>query len=407
MAELREQIEALPGMDVLLPALQDQPRSFLVGGAVRDLLRGVDAVDLDLAVEGDAPATARAIAERLGGEAVEHDRFGTATLRAPSVTADLATTRRESYPAPGALPEVEPAPIGEDLSRRDFSVNAMAAGLTGDDLGVLHDPHGGRADLEGGIIRILHSRSFVDDPTRVLRAIRYEVRLGAKLDPITEELALTAIATGALRTVSGTRIREELVAIFNEQEMPAIVARISELRLDRALWPCLMCDPDRSASTALAAAETGADRVLALFATMIAPDADACHRWLDRLGFHRHDRDRIARAAATGPHLSHRLEADMKPSELYRLLHVEPLEALALALAFGAPGEAVLRYLTDVRNTRLAISGGDLIASGVPESPAIGEALEETLLRKLDGEVDGRDEELKLALDLARARARA
>src|SRR5213592_1786444 len=160
----------LPGMDRLLPALEGLPPAYLVGGAVRDLLLGADSVDLDVAIEGDAPVLAWELAERLGGLATTHERFGTATVRAGDLVFDLATTRRERYERPGALPEVEPAPLTDDLARRDFTINAMAVGLTGADVDVLHDPQHGREDLHAGRVRVLHPRSFLDDPTRLLRA---------------------------------------------------------------------------------------------------------------------------------------------------------------------------------------------------------------------------------------------
>ena len=157
-------------MERLLPALDGLAPSYLVGGAVRDLLRGADAVDLDVAVDGDARSVARALAERLGGTAREHERFRTATVRADDLSVDLATTRRESYPEPGVLPLVEEAGLGDDLARRDFTINAMALGLSGDDLGHLYDPREGLTDLDEGVVRVLHDGRFRDDPTRLLRA---------------------------------------------------------------------------------------------------------------------------------------------------------------------------------------------------------------------------------------------
>ena len=399
---LREKIESIPGMGALLPALEGLPPVYLVGGAVRDLLRDVQPLDLDVAVEGDAVDVAETVAERLDGEVQGYDRFGTATVVAPGLAVDFARTRRERYTAPGALPEVEPAPLEEDLRRRDFTINAMAAGLSHDRLGELIDPLGGQDDLEARIIRVLHNESFLDDPTRLLRAVRYEARLDAAMEEDTEELALEAIGGGALGTVSGTRVRAELVFLLEEPEMPAAVARICGLGIDNHLYPCLRCDPDRAASAALGAAEVGAERSLAVLATLIAPDADALHPWLDRLAFSRPERERVARAALTGPHLAHRLRADMSDSEVHALLHGEPVEALAVALAWGAPGDPVLRYVRDLRGAALEITGTDLIAEGVPESRVVGEALEETLRRKLDGEVHGRDEELRVALAVAR-----
>ena len=380
-------LEAVAGLGELLPALEGLAPAYLVGGAVRDLLRGADHVDLDVAVEGDALAVARTLAERLGGVAVEHDRFGTATVTAPELTFDLATTRRERYPAPGALPEVEPAPLAADLARRDFTVNALALGLSSGDRGRLHDPHGGRDDLERGIVRVLHDRSFIDDPTRLLRALRYEARLGGRLDAHTEDLASDAIADGALATVSGARIRDELLDLLRE---PAAIARMHEIGLDRALQ--LRADPDVVASAQLASAETGADPVLAALAAM-APEA------LDELQLNRDTYNRVATAVTAAPRLVRELQGT-SASQTYDLLHGLPAEALALALALGAPGEPILRYVADLAHVRLAITGDDLIAAGVPQSPAIGAALRETLRRKLDGEVSGRDEELRLALSL-------
>ena len=402
MSDLRERIEALPGMDVLLPALEGLPPAYLVGGAVRDLLRGADAVDLDVAVEGDAREVARAVAERVRGSHVEHERFGTATVFSPRLSVDFATTRRERYAEPGALPDVEPAALADDLVRRDFTINAMAAGLSGDDLGVLHDPHGGREDLGEGVVRVLHERSFIDDPTRLLRALRYEARLRGRLDPDTERLAREAIGAGAMDTVSGPRVRDELIDLLREPEAPAALERMRELGLDRALHPRFAVDPDAAASAAAVSIETGADPALAALAMLVAPNSTALMDWLERLALGRSAYDRVARAAIVGPRVAGELRPDMPASRIHALLDGAPPELLAVALAGGAPGEPVLRYLADLRDVRLDITGDDLIAAGIPESPAIGRALGETLRCKLDGEVSGREQELELALRVAR-----
>src|SRR5206468_3185399 len=153
---------------------------------------------------------------------------------------------------------------------------------------------------------------------------------------------------------------------------------------------------------ALAAGETGADRALSVLASLLVGDADALHPWLDRLAFARPARERVARAALTGPQLAHRLRRDMPDSDIHAALHDEPVEALAVALAWGAPGEPILRYVSSLRGAALEITGADLIAAGVPESQALGEALEETLRQKLDGRVSGPEEELRVALAVAR-----
>ena len=399
---LAERVRKLPGMAELLPALRGLPPAYLVGGAVRDMLRGAESVDLDIAVEGDAVAVARTLAERLGGEAREHERFGTATVRAGGVTADLATTRRERYERPGALPVVEPAPLADDLVRRDFTINAMAVGLSEDDVGELHDPHGGRTDLESGVVRVLHERSFIDDPTRLLRALRYEARLGMRMDARTEELARTAAADGALETVSGPRIRDELMDLLRELEAPSALEHARELEIDSALHPSLAAEPELAAAAALGAAETGADRGLAALATLVARAPDELEPWVESLALARAERDAVMAAARHAAGLLSSLQGEVPDSVVHTLLRGEPPETLAVALALGAPGGPIHRYLADLRGVRLEVTGDDLLAAGIPPSPAVGRALEETLRRKLDGEVGGRDEELALAIEVAR-----
>jgi tRNA nucleotidyltransferase (CCA-adding enzyme) len=401
--DLRERIRRLPAMERLLPALAGLPPVYLVGGAVRDLLRGADAVDLDLAVEGDARSVGRTLADRLGGVVREHERFGTATVREPELVFDLATTRTESYGEPGALPHVEAATLDEDLRRRDFTINAMAVALFGDDLGHLYDPYGGLADLEAGIVRILHPDSFFDDPTRLLRAVRYETRLGFNMDEDSERAARVAVAEDALSTVSGARVRDELMDLLAEHEAPAAVERLRELGLDRALHPALEPDPELVASASLGAAAIGTDRGIASLAALVAGDIERLDPWVAGLQLEARERDAVARAARVAPQIVRELRArEHVPSELRDLLGDEPPEALALALALGAPSEPILRWATDLSGVRLEIGGADLLAAGIPEGPAVGRALDETLRRKLDGLVQGRDDELRTALELAR-----
>jgi tRNA nucleotidyltransferase (CCA-adding enzyme) len=401
--ELRERIRRLPGMERLLPALGDLPPTSLVGGAVRDLLRGARHIDIDIAVEGDARSAARALADRLHGTLREHQRFGTATVSAEGLSFDLATTRTEVYSEPGALPTVFAATLADDLRRRDFAINAMAVALSRDDLGHLYDPCGGLADLRAGTVRILHSGSFLDDPTRLLRAVRYEARLGFAMDEDTERAARAAIAEEAMSTISGARVRDELMDLLAELDAPSAVERMRDLGLDRAMHPALDPDPELVASASLGAAAIGADRALAALAALCATAPEELDLWVAGLHLEARDRDAVSRAARVARRLAAQLASrDLTPSELRALVAGEPPEALALALAMGAPTEPILRWVTELGAVRLEISGDDLIAGGVPQGPAIGRALEETLRRKLDGLVSGRDEELATALELAR-----
>ena len=405
-SELRERVRRVPGMERLLPALEGLPPAYLVGGGVRDLLRGADPHDVDIAIEGDARSAARAVADRLGSAAREYERFGTATVETPEDAYNFATTRAETYESPGALPRVSAASLAEDLRRRDFSINAMAVGLTGDDLGHLYDPHGGLADIEAGVVRVLHERSFLDDPTRLLRALRYEARLGFAMDADTERLAREALAEEALQTVSGARVRDELMDLLREAHSPAAVARMAELGIDSAFDPAAAADAALVSSASLGAVAVGADRGLAGLAALCAEAPAELARWLAELNLTAEERDRVLRAVRRAPEVAAGLHARQRtPSELAELLAGEPPETLALALALGAPSEPVLRWVEERRSVRLEVSGEDLIAAGVPEGPAIGRALHGTLARKLDGLVSGREQELETALRLAREEA--
>jgi tRNA nucleotidyltransferase (CCA-adding enzyme) len=403
-AELRERVRRLPGVERLLPALGGLPPAYLVGGTVRDLLLDLPAAGhLDLAIEGDARSVARALADRLAGTAREYERFGTAVVEVERFEYDMASSRRETYDEPGALPRVEAASLREDLARRDFAANAMAIGLKGDDLGHLYDPHRGLSDLDASVLRVLHERSFTDDPTRLLRGVRFEARLGFGFDPDTEVLAREAIASGALATVSADRIGRELVKLLQETEAPTAVKRLKELEIHTALHPALDPDPEQVASAALGAVTLSANPVTSELAAMVVENPQELDLWVAALPLEARDRDAVARAARVAPRLCTALrEREHTPSELRSLLGNEPPEALALALALGAPAEPVLRWATSLSAVGLEIGGQDLLKAGVPEGPAIGRALEETLRRKLDGLVAGREEELETALALAR-----
>ncbi|MGB8875681.1 MAG: hypothetical protein WCD11_05170, partial [Solirubrobacteraceae bacterium] len=231
--ELLDLVRALPAAGPLLASLDDRPGVYLVGGAVRDLLLGGVPFDLDLVVEEDAAALAAA----LGGRLTVHDRFGTSTVRLGGYAYDIGRARRETYAHPGALPEVAPAPLDEDLLRRDFTVNSIAIALGGDRAGELQTAPGALEDLKAYRLRILHDRSFIDDPTRLFRLVRYASRLGFEIEPRTRALAGEAIDGGALRTVSGPRVGAELRLLARERDPISALLGLRDLGLDRAVHP--------------------------------------------------------------------------------------------------------------------------------------------------------------------------
>ena len=218
----------LPDLEVLVDVADESGLGlYLVGGPVRDLRLNRTSVDADVAVEGDAASVACEFAARVGGEVVRHPAFLTATVKSDYWVLDLATARSEVYPRPGALPRVRPASIEEDLLRRDFSINAMAIRLNGPRTGELIDPSGGVRDLKGGVIRVLHENSFKDDPTRILRAARYETRFRYILEPHTSRWLLSDV--GYLSTVSGVRLRHEIERILVDAEPDRTMRRLDRL----------------------------------------------------------------------------------------------------------------------------------------------------------------------------------
>jgi tRNA nucleotidyltransferase (CCA-adding enzyme) len=351
----------------------------LVGGAVRDLLLERPPRELDLVVEGDVDAAAA----RLGGEVTAHDRFGTARVGAGDCAFDLVRARAESYAYPGALPDVRPATLEEDLRRRDVTVNAIALGLDG----ALSAVDGALDDLRAGVLRVLHDGSFVDDPTRVWRVARYAARLGFTVEEHTRALAAAADPS----TVSGDRLGTELRLALREPDPPAALQAVRDLN------PAYLPEGFEPRPPALAAAlqllpEDGRADLVTLAACTAGMDVRALLAWLDDMGFTAAERDLVAAAsrAATGAPL----HAARTNTQVARAARGAPVEAVALA-----GGENARRWLHDLRHVRLEIDGHDLLAAGVPEGPEIGARLQRALDRKLDGEVGGREEELAAALE--------
>jgi tRNA nucleotidyltransferase (CCA-adding enzyme) len=379
---------------------------YLVGGTVRDILLGERGFDVDIAVEGDAIAFARALAVALGGTVRAHDKFGTAVvLYDEDEHVDLVTARRESYEAPAVLPTVEQASIQDDLFRRDFTINAMAVSLQAADFGRLVDPFGGRDDLDGRTIRVLHERSFVDDPTRIFRAIRYENRYAFRMDEQTLALVRAAIEQGLVRELSPARIRDELEALLSEDQTEHSFLRLAELGADKAVHPRLSADEEGLAlfrrlielrdryGLELPSWRLG----LAALARDLPPDE--VYGWLLGLKLRRREAEQIAAAVTVGPQIVERLRDGASPAEIVAAAEPDAPDAPLYALAL-ADLEPLHAYFERLRNVRLEVDGTDLAELGLEESPRVGEILTELRRRKLNGELDGRDSELAAAREL-------
>jgi tRNA nucleotidyltransferase (CCA-adding enzyme) len=397
--QLLEQVRSLPAGSQLMERLDGREGVHLVGGSVRDILLGGRPFDLDLVVEANPDE----IAAQLGGEVLAHDRFGTATVKVGGFSYDIARARTESYPQPGALPEVRPARLEQDLLRRDFTVNAIALALGGTDAGRLSSAPRALDDLEAHLLRILHDRSFIDDPTRLLRLARYAGRLAFEAEPRTRELALAAVRSDALSTVSGPRIGAELRLAAREADPLAAFRVLRELELDNAIDPGFGLVDDELARRALALlpGDGHPDRLVLAVASRGIP-ATALERLLNRLGFEAADRDAIVGTATRADALTQALATAERRSEIASAVSGAGPELVALAGALGAE-EAARTWLSDLRHVKLEIRGEDLLAAGVPEGPAIGRGLAAALAARLDGRVRGREQELAAAVEASKA----
>ena len=395
--DLLDLMARAPGAQAVLDALEGEPGVHVVGGAVRDALLGRVPRELDVVVEGDAVAVARRAAERLGGELVVHDRFGTAVVRSPAATFDVVTGRTESYAEPGALPEVRPgATIEEDLARRDFTVNAIALRVAD---GALAEWPGARADLAAGVLRVLHERSFEDDPTRLLRMARYGARLGFEPDPDTDALA----AAATVETVSGGRLGSELRLLLREPQPRALLA-LERHGLGRAVVHPGFLVRARYVTAALGLCPSDARKDLVALATTLtgAFEPPALVETLDRLEFDAGSRGIVLEAAGGAHFLRDVLvEPDLDDVDLWRALHRKTPEAVVVAGADSAGAAAAERWLADVRHRRLAITGDDFVAAGL-SGPAVGDALEAAQLAALAGEAPGAEQQLAAGLAAVR-----
>jgi tRNA nucleotidyltransferase (CCA-adding enzyme) len=406
-AEARRFLEA--GAEV---ADRRNERLAWVGGGVRDLLLGRGGLDLDLVLEGDPEAFARDLAGRLDGEVRLHPRFLTATLALPAAARlDIARARRERYAAPAVLPEVEPASLDEDLARRDFTINALAVTLApGVERGTLGDPAGGRRDLEAGLLRALHPGSFVDDPTRLLRGLRFALRFAFRFEAATASWARAAVADGIPGLLSGSRLAHDLQLLFDDRpEIDDALAALAEMGLTGTLAPAL-ADRERVARAVRLCASVRAEAarlashlrvqgwrlaLLSIAATAGEPLAAALAA---RLALPGAERDLVLSGPSRVARAVRHLAPASLPHEAAELLAPLCDEELTLAAASGpAPATWVQRWLEELRDLRLAVTGEDLVAAGVPPGPRLGAALRATRRARQDGLID-RAGELDFAL---------
>ena len=410
---------------------EDFPGVYLVGGFVRDLLLDQPNVDVDVAVEGDGIEFATRLAAQLGGRVRAHRKFKTAVvLLPPSILGeasawlrpagepfhvDVATTRTEFYDYPAALPRVEHASIRQDLFRRDFTINAMAVSLRGLDFGTVLDFFGGLRDLREGILRVLHNLSFIEDPTRIFRAVRYENRYGFRMDEQTKSFAKGCVEMHLVGDLSSVRLREELIPLLSEADVEWTLSRLYELGVAREVH--------RKLATGIktAALVREIDRVvdeldvrdevliwrLRLMAMTRNMDHDELYMWLDKLKLKRTDSEVVREGVVVGPALANQLASkDMSDWDIHRTLHKVSVGAIVFGIASCEQCPArdrLWRYLSDIRHRTLSIGGSDLLALGMKTGPAVGGVLERLQEMRVEGLVQGREAELEAARDLVEA----
>jgi tRNA nucleotidyltransferase (CCA-adding enzyme) len=399
---------------------------YLVGGVVRDLLLKRSNWDLDLTVEGNGISFARLVTNRYGAGLALFERFATARLVFPDgLKVDIASTRRESYADPAALPEVVTASLEEDLFRRDFTINAMAIQLNLAHWGELHDPFGGQQDLKNKTLRVLHDRSFVDDPTRIFRAIRFSERFGFRLEPNTGRLLARASSLNLVARLSGPRLANEIFALMNEDHPDAAIRRLRRLRLLRFLHPRLSPGKHTERLLAVLPQTIGAWKrrcpefflnrpLLWVMALLAHASASVIAGTIQRLQLTTTEYRALGWAGEKTGRVAKTLSADalLRPSQIYRLLSRLPNEALALVLAKGlvsskAAGivrlkRRLTRFLERDRLTTTTINGNTLKEFGLRPGPHFKKILDRLLDERLDGRITAAAQERDRARILAK-----
>jgi tRNA nucleotidyltransferase (CCA-adding enzyme) len=397
---------------------------YLVGGTVRDIMLAprsgtsdTGSPDIDMAGPGVDQGFASAVAEALGGRFVASSAFGTYKLMVPDaakprategdadpvggaeIEIDLVTSRSETYPEPAALPQVSPGSVADDLARRDFSVAAMCIVLAppkGSDMtwGDLIDPFDGEGDIERKLIRVLHPESFIDDPTRIFRAVRYGTRLGFELEPGTGELLRSALRY--IQRLSGDRVRHELERIFDEAQPGKILAWAQEMGVLKAVFEEMGGDASVLVTAKFPSGEDGRDAWAGLLAYPVPPQRSQalCKRL--NLGSRT---GRVVRDVAGIRSGFHGLRSELeRRSEIYSFLSNRTeaaIRACAVAIEDETLRAALNVYLDELMNVETSLTGHDLQEMGVPQGPVVGQLLRQLLYARLDGDVTTPEDERK------------
>ena len=395
-------------------AADSHMKVYVVGGFVRDLLLGIKNVDIDLVVEGDGIVFAKKLADKFDGKILSYKKFGTATLilrGRPNI--DVATARTESYSRPAALPDVEPCTVKLDLARRDFTVNSMAVKLSERGTFFLIDFFGGEIDLKDGLIRILHDRSFVDDPCRIFRAIRFEQRFEFCMEGQTKQLMRSAIESNLIGQLSGDRLMNEIKLLLSEADPVRYVDRMRGLSLLQTIAPEIFDDDFHWAiMKKLDSALAWADMIplaekpeawFVYFQTLfMVKDDEAFEEMMMRLNFPSNIYGRMCSDRECFVEAMRDLneERELKPSEIYNVFSKQSSEALILLLATcfnKRMKEYVELYFKKYcASAKIELNGDDLIGMGMEPGSSFNDVFKALRDARINGQVTSRDEEIVL-----------
>lgn len=383
--------------------------AYLVGGSVRDLLRGEANLDIDIVIEGDGIAFAQELGKRLNIKVRSHQRFGTAVVITDFLKFDVATARTEYYETPAALPRVEMSSIKKDLYRRDFTINTMAIKLNPEDFGKLIDFFGGQRDIKEKTIRVLYNLSFIEDPTRAFRAIRFSERFGFKLSRHTTNLIKTAVRINLFDKLSGSRLYDELSLLFMETEPIKALRRLSELNLIKFIHPNIRItkgleETFRSIEETISwfklqFFEEDVNRshlfLMAILDELKKPERI---RLLQRLFVPPGARDEILNGIEQSIRILSELRGGADNKKIYYTLKSTSIQTILFTMAKAKDErqkKAISLYLTTLRNIKPSLTGNDLKKMGYAPGPTFRKILTSLLDARLEGKIKSREEEIE------------
>lgn len=384
-------------------------KAYLVGGIIRDLILGFENFDIDIVIEGNAIEVAEKLSKTVGGKYDSHERFKTAVIILPNGSRiDLTSTRKEYYEKPGALPEVETSGLKEDLERRDFSINSLAMSLSRRNFGEIIDVTGGIDDIEKGLVKTLHNLSFIEDPTRIIRAIRFEKRFGFEIEHRTLALLHEAVAMGVIEKASGVRMRDEIIDILEEEKVVECLDRMKELGI-------LDCFGVRMSFGNLKKSRIGAllrnfekaknwkidvKRGIAIFSILASTvPRKKLANFMGEFKFRREQIEFVVQTVS----LLHSLKDIAKKNLVDAYFELRKYNDAAVFICWTAClGEEKQRlllekYLDELRFLKVSISGEDIMALGIEQSRMVGFIKKEILKSKILGKVKNREDELSIA----------